>query len=163
LGNAVLPLNCCPNVAQRQGRGVAHVISDRTIKALIKGHPPDGAKFDRYGRCELIDAGQPGFGVRWNGKDKVTFLAFARFGDSKKPVRRTIGTSGPRTDREARVFTLADARGEAERWRNQGRAGKDPKTEDARDLRTRQRHGASTFEKAAEEFFKVKVPHERKG
>jgi hypothetical protein len=26
-----------------------------------------------------------------------------------------------------------------------------------------QRHGASTFEKAAEEFFKVKVPHERKG
>jgi integrase len=142
---------------------MAQIISDRTIKALLKGHPPEGAKFDRYGRCELIDAGQPGFGVRWNGKNKVTFLAFARFGDSKNPVRRTIGTYGSATDGEARVFTLADARAEAERWRNQGRAGKDPKAEHERALRASRRQSASTFEKAAVEFFKVKVPHERKG
>jgi hypothetical protein len=142
---------------------VARVISDRTIKALLKGHPPDDAKFDRYGRCELVDAGQPGFGIRWNGRDKVSFLAFARFGDSKNPVRRTIGIYGAATDSQARVFTLADARAEADRWRNQGRAGKDPKADHARALRARQRHTASTFEKAAEEFFKVKMPHERKG
>ncbi len=142
---------------------MARVISDRTIKALLKGHPPDDAKFDRYGRCELVDAGQPGFGIRWNGRDKVSFLAFARFGDSKNPVRRTIGIYGAATDSQARVFTLADARAEADRWRNQGRAGKDPKADHARALRARQRHTASTFEKAAEEFFKVKMPHERKG
>jgi integrase len=142
---------------------MARVITDRTIKALLKGHAPIDVKFDQYGRCELVDAGQPGFGLRWNGKGKVTFLAFARFGDSKHPVRRTIGLYGPATDKEARVYTLADARAEAERWRNQGRAGKDPKSEHDRALKALKRHNASTFERAAEEFFKVKAPHERKG
>jgi integrase len=142
---------------------MAQVISDRTIKALLKGHIPDNVTFDQYGRCELIDANQSGFGLRWNGKNKVAFLAFARFGDSKHPVRRTIGIYGPATNKDAGVFTLADARAEAELWRNQGRAGKDPKEERARALKARRRHKASTFERAAEEFFRVKVPHERKG
>ena len=143
---------------------MARVISDRTIKALLKGHPPDDAKFDRWGK-KRGKAGQPGVGIRWSSRDKVEKLHRLRpFGDKKNPVQLLIRIYGAATDSQARVFTLADARAEADRWRNQGRAGKDPKADHARALRARQRHTASTFEKAAEEFFKVKErpPHERR-
>ena len=140
-----------------------HPISDRTIKALLKGHPPKGVTFDQYGRCELSDKAAPGFGIRWNGAGRVTFLAYARFGDSKHPVRRVIGEYGKRSNPGARIYTLADGRAEADRWRVQVREGKDPKVEIKRAKRVRERQAASTVEKAVDEFIKVKLAHERKG
>ena len=141
---------------------MAHAISNKTIEALLKGKAPDGASFDQYGRCEIIDAHTPGFGVRL-GKRGVTFLAFARFGDSKHPVRRVIGRYGKATNRGAGIFTLADARAEVERWRNEASEGKDPREEIKRVERVRQRDRGNTFEKVAEEFIASQLIHTRKG
>jgi integrase len=144
-----------------------HVISDRTIKALLKGNVPDAVTPDQYGRCELIDVSLPGFGVRWNGKSTITFLAFARFGDSKYPVRRTIGIYGSETDRDAQVFTLEDARAEAKRWLQLARKDRDPREERRREQeraeKARQRKEGNTFGGVAEQFFKIKLSQERKG
>lgn len=141
---------------------MAQAISDKTLRAILKGRAPGGVKLTKDGRGEMVDANQPGFGVRWNG-NRVRFVAFARFGDSEYPVRRTIGTYGSATDKEARVFTLADARAEAEGWLKLARKDKDPRDERQRAERARKRQAANTFGAAAEEFFKVKLAHERKG
>jgi len=132
-----------------------HPISDRTIKALLKGHAPEMGKKDKYGRRELIDQIQPGFGLRWNGKKKVTFLVFGRFGGSS--VRRTIGDYGASTNRAARIYTLAAARAEAEQWLIQRRAGTDPKQERDRALEARARERTNIFERVAEDFIREKV------
>jgi integrase len=135
----------------------AQSISDRTLKSLVKEKAPAGK------RIEITDANHPGFVVHLNDRGKITFLAVGRFGESKHPSRRTVGIYGGNTDRGARIFTLADARAEAEGWRNQARAGKDPKLEIVRAKRLRQRQAASTVEKAVDEFIKVKLARERKG
>lgn len=137
---------------------MAEVISDRTLKAWTKRSPAGPGQ-----RFEAIDANHPGFGVRVNEHGGIKFFALARFPRNKSTARRSIGTYGTETDREARIFTLADARAEAEQWRRQAAKGKDPREEARRVQRARHRLDASTVEKAAEEFIRVKLSQERKG
>ena len=58
---------------------MAQAISDKTLRAILKGRAPGGVKLTKDGRGEMVDANQPGFGVRWNG-NRVRIRAFARFG-----------------------------------------------------------------------------------
>jgi len=135
----------------------AQAISDKALKALAKERAPEGK------RIEIRDANHPGFVVHVNDRGKIRFLTNSRFPGKASTSRRSIGTYGTKTDREAGIFTLADARAEAERWRNQAKAGKDPREEARRIERARQRQQAGTVEKAIEEFIRIKLRNERKG
>jgi integrase len=142
---------------------MSEVISDKKLKSWAKKSP--AAKGERY---EAIDASHPGFGVRVNDRGGIRFFAIARLpskADPSKfhPRRLSIGKYGQTTDLEARIFTLADARAEADQWHRQAKKKKDPREELDRAERKRQKQNASTFEKAAEEFFRVKLRDERKG
>src|SRR5262249_11024295 len=135
----------------------AQSINDRTLKALAREKAPEGK------RVEIRDANHPGFIVNVNDRGKITFLVNDRFPGQKSSSRRTIGIYGTETDSDAGIFTLASARAEAERWRNEVRKGNDPKAERERraeEIRraeqAQQRQQAGTVEKAIEEFVRVK-------
>ena len=130
-------------------------ISDRLLKAL--------QKLPLSERSEIMDASRPAFGIRVSPKGKISFFAIARFGASKNPSRRVIGTYGSETDTELRVYTLADAAAVAERWRRMAPTGKDPKHERERAQRANKRRAENTFKSVAEAFIAARLADKRKG
>jgi hypothetical protein len=134
------------------------IISDRSLKSWAKHSPAQAGE-----RFEAIDASHPGFGVRVNDRGGIRFFAIARVSGSSNPVRLSIGTYGEKTDRAARIFTLSDARAEADQWRRQASRGIDPRDEEKRALLEQQRRRKNTFAAVAEDFIRDKLPTERKG
>jgi integrase len=121
-------------------------LSDRTLGALRR-NPPKAGK-----RVDIMDTAVPGFGVRINDAGKLTFILNIRFPGDRHPSRRTLGTPGERTIRTARVFTLADARDEARRWRGLISVGTDPQNETERLKREAEQRRNNTFAAVAEDF-----------
>jgi integrase len=130
-------------------------LSDRTLGALRRNPPKSGRRID------VMDTAVPGFGVRVNDAGKLTFILNIRFPGDKHPSRRTLGTPGNKTVVSASVFTLADARDEARRWRGAIASGIDPREEREKAQREAEQRRANTFEAVAEDFIASMPPTER--
>jgi hypothetical protein len=115
------------------------------------------------GRYDLSDGRIKAFGVRVNGQNPLTFYLYARFPGKRSPTRAVIGTYGPKTDFTARVFTLADARDEAIRWRGVLDRGLDPREEAERERRENLQKRNNTFAAVAEDFIGAELGRQRKG
>jgi integrase len=131
-------------------------LSDRLLKSLQKKPAPDG------GRYFVPDGPKSrGFGVRVNDGGKVSFFLNIRYPGSNNPVRRIIGLYGE-SDRAANIFSLADAKIEAERWRELVRKGIDPRENAEKQKRENSRKRENTFSRVAEDFVAAMDPSERK-
>lgn len=86
-----------------------------TESVLLSLVPPPVGK-----RKELLDLGQPGFGVRVTDKGTVTFVLRTRYPNSNNPSCRAIG--------EYPAMGLDDARQKAREWRELINQGVDPAT-----------------------------------
>jgi integrase len=122
-------------------------LSDRKIQGLKPA--PKGTRY------QVMDAQVPGFGVRVTDRGVRTFIFRTRFPGSKNPNRREIGRYP--------VTSLANAREKARLWRSMVKQGIDPAVmEERARAETRSRH-ENNFAAVAEEWFKEKLPGERKG
>src|SRR5262245_9860368 len=111
-------------------------LNDRTVKSLK-------AKTDIYDEWDPL---LPGFGVRVSPSGRKTFILVSRYGGSKNPTRRALGTYGE--------LTLEQARAKARKWLALIEQGKDPQIEEERLRAAEQRKRANTFASVAEDFIK---------
>src|SRR5207248_1763446 len=101
------------------------------------------------------DAVVPGFGVRVTDKATRTFILVARYPGHTSPARRRLGEYG--------ALTLEAARDKARSWLQMLQKGIDPALVEQRaKSETVQKH-KNTFASVAEDWFKDKLPSERKG
>ena len=121
-------------------------LSDRTLGALRRNPPKAGQRID------VMDTAVPGFGVRVNDAGALTYILNIRFPGDRHPSRRTLGKPGDKTVAAARVFTLADARDEARRWRGLINVGTDPQSETERLKREAEQRRNNSFAAVAEDF-----------
>lgn len=129
-------------------------LTDRTIRSLKPAHP-DAAPDD------VMDTIVPGFGVRVMGTPQHpvrTFILRTRFPGSNNPTRARLG-SYDETDK----LSLEAGREKARDWLSMIRKGRDPRKEEARAREAEIRRQAVTFGAVAEDFFKYKLPSERRG
>jgi integrase len=131
-------------------------LTDRTLGALRNNPPATGRRID------YMDTIVPGFGVRVNDAGKLTYILNIRYPGDLHPTRRTLGQPGEKTFTDARVFTLADARDEARRWRGLVNVGKDPKDEQEKVKREAEQKRSNTFTAVAEDFIADMKPTERR-
>jgi integrase len=129
-------------------------LTDRSLGALRRS-PPKG------GRIDIMDTAVPGFGVRVNDAGKLTYILNVRFPGDTHPSRRTLGQPGDKTHADARIFTLADAREEARRWRGSIARGLDPREERDKAKREAEQRRSNTFAAVAEDFIAAMEPTER--
>jgi integrase len=128
-------------------------LTDRSIKALRpeKDAPP----------LDIMDSIVPGFGIRVMGtvQNPVrTYILRTRFPGNNNPVRVRLG-SYDETDK----LSLERAREKARDWLALIRKGRDPRIEEARQREAELRKQATLFGAVAEDFFKEKLPSERRG
>src|ERR1035437_4201792 len=131
-------------------------LTDRTLGALRNKPPAAGQRVD------CMDTIVSGFGVRVNDAGKLTYILNIRYPGEGHPTRRTLGQPGEKTFPDARVFTLADARDEALRWRGLVKVGKDPKAEQDKAKREAAQKRSNTFAAVAEDFIADMKPTERR-
>lgn len=126
---------------------------------------PAGSRYD------VMDTQVPGFGIRVTDGKKVSgvvqgaYIFYGRLpdadrpGEFKSPTRSRLAPLG--------ALSLEDAREKARQWRNLIRAGKDPRTEEAREIERQQAEEAQrrrdTFATVAEAFIADRLPAQRKG
>ena len=122
-------------------------LNDRSLKSLKPA--PAGKTYD------LMDTVVPGFGVRVAESGRKTFVLVARYGGSKNPTRRAMGTYG--------ALTLEAARKKARHWIELIEAGKDPAVEAERQKLTEIKKLENTFAAVAKDFIREKLPSERQG
>ena len=130
-------------------------LTDRALGSLRRNPPKEGQRLD------VMDTVVPGFGVRVNDAGKLTYILNVRFPGDKHPSRRTLGRPGDTTHADARIFTLADAREEARRWRGIIAKGLDPLDEREKTLREAAQKRSNTFSAVAEDFIAAMEPTER--
>jgi integrase len=129
-------------------------LTDRTIKAL-KPATENAAPAD------VMDAIVPGFGIRVMGTPQHpirSYILRTRFPGSTNPTRVRIG-SYDETDK----MSLEGAREKARDWLGMIRNGRDPRLEEARQREAQLRKLATLFGAVAEDWFKDKLPGERRG
>jgi integrase len=126
-------------------------LTDRTIKAL---KPASGAAAP----VDVMDTLVPGFGVRIMGSPQHpvrTFVLRTRFPGSGNPTRARLGGY--------EELSLEEAREKARDWLGMIRKGRDPRKEEARQREAEIRRQAVVFGAIAEDFFRDKLPSERRG
>jgi integrase len=129
-------------------------LTDRTIKSL---KPANAAAAP----SDVMDTIVPGFGVRVMGTPQHpvrTYILRTRFPGNNNPARVRIG-SYDETDR----LSLESAREKARDWLSLIRKGRDPRIEEARLREAEIRKHATVFGAVAEDWFKHKLPSERRG
>jgi integrase len=131
-------------------------LTDRTLGALRNKPPAAGQRVD------YMDTIVSGFGVRVNDAGKLTYILNIRYPGDCHPTRRTLGQPGEKTFPDARVFTLADARDEALRWRGMVKTGQDPKAVQEKAKREAEQKRSNTFAAVAEDFIADMKPTERR-
>jgi integrase len=137
----------------------------RVIRSLRPGK--DGV---RYGDIVMDDMA-PNLGVRVLGTEKQpdwTFVFVSRFPGRAQPVRVAIGkfyraVSDSEREKKAELASLQSAREKAWRWYQAIKDGRDPRAELARERQKAVKLQAMTFGAVAEDFFKAKLPSERRG
>ena len=129
-------------------------LTDKTLTALRR-NPPKG------GRLDVMDTAVPGFGVRVNDSGGLTYILNIRFPGDKYPSRRSLGIPGERTSANGRMFTLADARAEATRWRGLISSGTNPREDREKAKREARQRRSNTFQAVAEDFIAALEPTER--
>jgi integrase len=122
-------------------------LTDRGIKALKA--PPVGT------RSDFMDTEVPGLGVRITDKNHRTFILAGRFPSSTHYTRRELAVVGS--------ITLEKVREKAREWRQLIRAGIDPTEQQKQQHDATQRKRECSFTAVAEDFFREKLPSERKG
>src|ERR1019366_6682959 len=145
--------------ASSKSTGVAmptKYLTDRTLGALRNKPPAAGQRVD------YMDTIVSGFGVRVNDAGKLTYILNIRYPGDPHPTRRTLGQPGEKTFPDARVFTLADARDEALRWRGMVKTGQDPKAVQEKAKREAELKRSNTFSAVAEDFIADMKPTERR-
>jgi integrase len=122
-------------------------LNDRLLKSLKPA--PAGKTYD------VMDTIVPGFGVRVSEKGRKTFMLVARYGGSKNPTRRAMGTYG--------ALTLEAGRKKARHWLELIDAGKDPSVEAEKQRLAEIKRAENSFEQVCEAFISEKLPGERQG
>jgi integrase len=122
-------------------------LNDRLVKSLRPAK--SGARYETW------DSVVPGFGVRTNDRGEKTYILMARIAGAKQPARRKVGDVG--------AVSLADAREKARGWLKLISAGRDPSVEEERARAAEQRKRANSFAAVCEDFFRDKLPGQRKG
>jgi integrase len=136
-------------------------LSPRTIRALKPGK--DGI---RHGDV-VMDDHTENFGVRVLGtpdRPSYSFVYVGRFPGAKNPTRVAIApfVYNPEDEKVA-TDSLKRARAKAYKWGNSIEEGRDPRIEEARQRQAEVRKANSTFGGVAEDWFKEKLPSERRG
>lgn len=122
-------------------------LTDRKILSL-----KPAAEGQRY---QVMDSEVPGFGVRVTDSGVKTFIFRTRFPGSQNPNRREVGRYP--------AMTLGDAREKARTWRTLVKQGIDPALVEEKARAEALRKQENTFSSVAEDWFKDKLPSERKG
>jgi integrase len=121
-------------------------LNDRLVAGLKPAKP--GARYDVW------DSIVPGFGVNVTSAGHRSFIVAKRIAGAKQPTRRKIGDVG--------AMSLADAREKARGWLALIAQGKDPSEEEERDRQAEQGKRRNSFASVVEDFFKQKLPGQRK-
>jgi integrase len=157
LATSLFQKKCCHGVAtnrhQLQEANMRKRLTDRTIKAL---KPASNAA-----PMDVMDSITPSFGVRVMGTPQHpvrTFILRTRFPGNNNPVRVRLG-SYDETDK----MSLEAGREKARDWLALIRKGRDPRIEEARLREAEIRKHATVFGAVAEDWFKHKLPGERRG
>jgi integrase len=106
-------------------------------------------------RYDIMDALVPGFGIRVTDKGQRSFILIARYPGYTSPARRRLGEYG--------ALTLEAAREKARAWIELVHKGIDPALVEERAKAEAMRKQKNTFAAVAEDWFKDKLPAERKG
>jgi integrase len=143
-------------------------LTDRYLRSLKPA--PDGRPY------EVMDSVISQMGVRVMGTASrvvLTFILIARFPPSRNPTRRALGAYAGQSriaaDRELTelltldVLSLAEARLKAQEWLRMIGRGLDPMAESERRRQAMIRQQKNTFLAVAEDWFRDKLPGERKG
>jgi integrase len=120
-------------------------LTDRKIRSL----KATGARY------ELRDMLVPGFCLRVSEKGARTFVLKTRYPGSANPTRRALGEYG--------VLSLDDAREKARKWIRLIKTGIDPALVEQRERMAAIRKQENSFGSVAEDWFRDKLPGERKG
>lgn len=114
-------------------------------------------------RVQYMDLEVPAFGVRVNEKGNKVFILNMRLPGEAHPVRLPIGSYAAETNRQARVFTLSDARIEARQWKGWIKAGIDPRDRLAAEKLANVEAKKNSFDAVAQDFIEEKLSSERRG
>jgi integrase len=104
---------------------------------------------------DVKDTQVPGLHVRVMPTGHRSFVLLGRFPGKPHPTRRALGGYGE--------LTLEEARDKAREWRRLISRGIDPQVQEDRDRQSALRQQCITFEAVAQDFFREKLPTERKG
>jgi integrase len=104
---------------------------------------------------DVKDTQVPGLHVRVMPTGHRSFVLLGRFPGKPHPTRRVLGGYGE--------LTLEEARDKAREWRRLISRGIDPQVQEDRDRQSALRQQCITFEVVAQDFFREKLPTERKG
>jgi integrase len=121
--------------------------------AFIRSRPaaPDG---QRYAISDFGDGMVAGLKVRVTDKGAKSFILWRRYGGSKHPAARSLGTVG--------AITLAEAREKAREWIKLIERGEDPRVVERRARVANQESNSKTFGVVFEDYLKRKVKKLRK-
>jgi integrase len=138
-----------PNrLAVKMGSALPKVnLTDRKVKSLKRAKAGE--------RYELLDLVVPGLGVRVTDGGARTWILKTRYPGSPHPTRRALG--------DYPAMSLERAREKAGRWRILIKQGIDPGVAEERERQASVRRQATTFAVVAEDWFRDKLPGERKG
>ena len=108
------------------------------------------------GRRQMVwDARVPGLALRVTDKGRKSFVVMRRIKGEAKPVRRTVGTYPEKS--------LAAARKKALAWIDLMEAGKDPYSEEARELRDSKRAKTRIVAELFEKFERMHLSNLKSG
>jgi hypothetical protein len=144
--------DCCLKAGTNMPVG-RKLLTDKSVKNLKPPAPDPTGK--RNGRRFIMDEAVRGFGVKVTETGSRSFVLVKRFGGSKQPTARRIGSCD--------ALTLEDAREKAREWLKLIAKGIDP-ADHEREIqlaiaRQRENSVAAVFE----DFVKEKLPYERRG
>ncbi len=122
-------------------------LTDRKVKSLKPAKAGE--------RYELLDLVVPGLGVRVTDGAARTWILKTRYPGSPHPTRRALG--------DYPAMSLERAREKAGRWRTLIKQGIDPAVAEERERQESIRQQATTFAVVAKDWFRDKLPGERKG